>query len=68
MINSGIYLLSNEVFKKLKFKNNKKLNFDEFFKYCSKSKISVDIFPMKEFWIDIGTRENLEVSQNNSFN
>ena len=63
MINSGIYLLSSELFKSLKLKKNKKLNFDEFLNIILKSKISVDIFPMKEFWIDIGTRENLEVSQ-----
>jgi dTDP-glucose pyrophosphorylase len=63
MINSGIYLLSSELFKSLKFKNNKKLDFDEFLNIILKSKISVDIFPMKEFWIDIGTKENLEVSQ-----
>ncbi len=56
-VNSGIYVIDNEL--KKYFKTVKKLDANEFMHSIIKSKYLVNPFLMHEFWIDIGNYEDL---------
>ncbi len=59
-INAGIYILNPKV---LRYLNNQKIDMPDFINFLIKRKKKIYSFPLKDNWIDIGTKENLNVSK-----
>ena len=57
-VNAGIYMMHPKIVKY--FKKNKAYGMDEAIKILKKKKIKIHIFPIQEFWTDIGNRDDLE--------
>jgi len=58
LINAGVYILNPEILKLLK--SNQYLDMPELLMMAKKSKFSVNVCPIYEYWIDIGRRETLQ--------
>ena len=61
LINAGIYIIDQEVIKKMKDKNKIDMT-DLISLYVKKNKVSV--FPLYESWIDIGNHDDYKRAQN----
>lgn len=57
-VNAGIYMINPKIMKF--FRLNQAYGMDQAIKILKKNKIKIHIFPIKEFWTDIGNREDLE--------
>ena len=57
-VNAGVYVLNPEVFENLK--NNQHIDMPELIEKEILKQKNVKIFPMHEYWIDIGHIDNLK--------
>lgn len=57
-INAGIYIMNKNCLKFLK--KNKKIDMPDFLKILKEKKKTIKIFPLYEYWYDIGTLKDLE--------
>ena len=62
-INAGIYCFGSKPFNILKTKE-KKIDMDFLIKEAVKRSYRVGGYPMLEFWMDIGNRQNLDIIRN----
>lgn len=62
-INAGIYVLEPKILKKIK--KNQHLDMTDLIKDCIKKKLKVTAFPIHEYWLDIGLKEDLENAKRN---
>ena len=60
--NAGIYILSSEIIKNIP--KNKFLNMTDVIDECLSKNGNVSIFPLHEYWADVGTHQNLENARN----
>ena len=60
--NAGIYVLSSQVIKKIPY--NKFLNMTDVIEQCLNDKGNVSVFPLYEYWTDIGTHQDLDCARN----
>ncbi|MDC0608461.1 sugar phosphate nucleotidyltransferase [Candidatus Pelagibacter ubique] len=60
-INAGIYCMDEKMFDLIK---NEFLNMDTLINMSIKKKLKIGGYPMLEFWMDIGNKENLEKIRN----
>ena len=59
MINAGIYVLKPSFIKKLlPFK--RKIDITDLFQEASKNNNNINVFPLHEYWIDIGLPDSFE--------
>jgi len=63
-INAGIYIFKTDVLKYLQ--NEKYKDMPEFFKTLSKAKKKVIVYPIYEFWHDLGYKNDFEQKKNKS--
>ena len=63
LINAGIYMIDPKTLLKF-FPRTKKLSVVDVIEKLLKNKIKCHIFPIKEFWSDMGTHEELEKVRN----
>lgn len=57
-VNAGIYILNHNVLKTLKV--NKKIHMTDLLSNIIKNNMKVSIYPIYEYWIDVGKIENLK--------
>ena len=60
--NAGIYILSSEIIKNIP--KNKFLNMTDVIDECLSKNGNVSVFPLHEYWTDIGTHQDLENARN----
>jgi NDP-sugar pyrophosphorylase family protein len=60
--NAGIYVLSPQVIKKIPA--NKFFNMTDVIEQCLDDEGNVSVFPLHEYWTDIGTHKDLEDARN----
>ena len=56
-INAGIYLFKKNVIKNIK---KKKIDITDFLRNKMNSKLKINVYPLYEYWSDIGTLESLK--------
>lgn len=62
-INAGLYCFGKKVFNILKL-NKKRIDMDFLIKQAMKKRYKVGGYPMLEFWMDIGNKNNLTIIRN----
>ena len=59
-VSAGIYVLNKLMVRR--FKKNKKINMPEFLTNQIKSKRKINVFPINEFWLDIGHLQDFQAA------
>lgn len=62
-INAGIYVIDPSVLKEVG--KNKYLDMTDLIKKCIKKKLKVTAFPIHEYWLDIGLKEDFDSARRN---
>ena len=58
LVNAGMYVISPSIFKLIK--NYKSIDMPDFITLINKNKKNVIVYPIHEYWIDIGKPETLD--------